>query len=87
MSSYALATLPFGAELSKYTEKLPEAAKSRYLAKIERISGVDPLMLERPSVEMTMFPLVDSSDIASYLVHLISFITVKQLKAHKCLEA
>jgi hypothetical protein len=40
MSSHASATLPLSAKLSKYAEKLPEAAKSRYLAKIELVGGV-----------------------------------------------
>ena len=87
MSSHASATLPSGAKLSKYAEKLPEAAKSRYLPKIELVGGVDPLLLERPPVEMTMFPPVDSSDIVSYLFLQTSFITAKQFKAHKSLEA
>ncbi|XP_062516412.1 uncharacterized protein LOC134191807 [Corticium candelabrum] len=65
---------------------LLEKAPSGYVpvmvkAKLELIGGVDPLQLERPLLQNTMFPSVDSSDIVSYLVLQTSFITAKQISS------
>lgn len=87
MASHASTMLRANAKLSKYVEKLPAEARSRYLAKLELIGGVDPLQLDRPSLESSTFPPIDASDIVSYLVLQTSFITAKQFKAHKSLEA
>ena len=84
LTSLASTTLPASRKLSKYSDNLLSDTKSRYLAKLELIGGVDPLQLERPLLQNTMFPSVDSSDIVSYLVLQTSFITAKQFRVCKC---
>ena len=73
--------------LSSYTESLSSEAKTRYQDKISAIHGLDPFSgcLGEP-VEAAV-PPVDASDLVSYLVLQTNFVTVKQFKAHKSLEA
>jgi len=74
-----------------YVQTLTSEAKERYLKKISLIGNIDPLSLgEKGSfvgVEAAALPPVDASDLVSYLVLQTSFITAKQFKAHKSLEA
>ena len=81
------------AKLSPYTEKLNEEAKKRYLDQLGLICGVDPFLLISNPASLRSFttpqclPPVEASDLVSYLVLQTSFLTPKQLKAHKSLEA
>ena len=63
----------------------------RYLKKIQLIGNTDPFTLGgrnlSSGVESANLPPVDASDLVSYLVLQTSFVTAKQFKAHKSLEA
>ena len=72
--------------LSSYTESLPSEAKTRYLEKISVISGLDPF--NGGLGELTDdVPPVDACDLVAYLVLQTSFVSSKQFKARKGLEA
>ena len=73
--------------LSLYAENLPPEAKARYLAKISIIDGIDPLSDGVFGEEVDVTPPVDACDLVSYLVLQTSFVTAKQFKARKGLEA
>ena len=73
--------------LSLYAENLPPEAKTRYLAKISIIDGIDPLSDGVFGEEVDITPPVDACDLVSYLVLQTSFVMAKQFKAHKGLEA
>ena len=74
--------------LSDYAERLPNDAKSRYREKLDVIGGIDPFQPGNIGTELEdRLPDVDASDLVSYLVLQTSFITAKQFKAHKGLEA
>ena len=75
--------------LSSYVEKLPQEAKRRYLEKIATICSVDPFTLHgnRRAAQQCNLPAVDAGDLVSYLVLQTSYLTLKQFKAHKSLEA
>ena len=75
--------------LSLYAENLPPEAKTRYLAKISVIDGtdLDPLSDGVFGEEVDVTPPVDACDLVSYLVLQTSFMTAKQFKARKGLEA
>ena len=73
--------------LSLYAENLPPNAKDRYLAKISVINGTDPLSDSLFGEEVDVTPPVDVYDLVSYLVLQTSFVTAKQFKARKGLEA
>ena len=60
-------------KLSLYADSLPPDAKGRYLDRIESIGGLDPFSSD--------------FDLISYLVLQTSFITSKQFKTYKSLEA
>ena len=72
--------------LSKYANSLGAEAKRRYLEKIDLLDGYDPF-LGVPFGAKSVVPPVDASDLLSYLVVETSFITAKQFKARKSLEA
>ena len=61
-------------------------AKKRYQEKISVLNGVDPFLagLGEP---VEAVPPVDASDLLSYLVLQTNYITAKQFKAYKSLEA
>ena len=59
---------------------------SRRIQKISLLDGYDPL-LGVPAKANAVVPPVDASDLVSYLVLETSFITAKQFKARKGLEA
>ena len=68
------------AKLSDYASKLPTEVKSRYIKKLELINNVDPFEIDKGTTVQCEFPLVDASDIVSYLVLQTSFITAQQYK-------
>ena len=79
-------------KLGEYVDKLPEDGKRRYREKTSLV-GFDPFALfESQAAAITgakrwTLPPVDGSDIVSYLVLQTSFVTAKQFKAHKSMEA
>ena len=77
----------FMQHLSSYAEGLPPDAKERYIDNISIINGTDPLLDRLFGEEVDVTPPVDASDLVSYLVLQTSFVTAKQFKARKGLEA
>ena len=77
------------AALSSYADGLSEQAKSRYEEKIQLVGSLDPFLLPttRSLASPAELPPVEASDIVAYLVLQTSFLTTKQFKAHKSLEA
>ena len=73
--------------LSSYAEGLPQEAKVRYLNKLSVINGKDPLVDGALGEDVDDTPPVDACDLVSYLVLQTSFVTAKQFKARKGLEA
>lgn len=75
--------------LSKYGADLSGPEKARYVVKVRRCDGVDPLDLTQDELVLNanLFPRVQFTDIKDYLVHSTSFLTRDQLKAYKSLEA
>ena len=69
-----------------YFEGLPEDAKARYRSKLQLIGGLDPFSspLGEP---VDVVPPVEACDLVAYLVLQTSFLTSKQFKARKSLEA
>lgn len=69
-----------------YFEGLPEDAKARYQSKLGLIGGLDPFSasLGEPTDAV---PPVEACDLVAYLVLQTSFLTNKQFKARKSLEA
>ena len=74
-------------KLSLYADSLPPDAKTRYKDKIESIGGLDPFSSDFVGEKSDVVPPVSGCDLVSYLVLQTSFITSKQFKAHKSLEA
>ncbi len=79
-------------EISGYARDLPEDAKRRYLDKLMLMDGMDPFLLPSSSLRTratpaASLPLVEASDIVSYLVLQTCFLTAKQFKSYKLLEA
>ena len=72
--------------LSVYAESLSEEAKTRYKEKLNIIDGFDPFTGTAGELA-DRSPPVEAADIVSYLVLQTSFITAKQFKARKSLEA
>ena len=78
--------------LSLYAESLPVDAKKRYRGKLSDISGVDPFTLQAGKRSGLLeaaesLPQVDATDLVSYLVLQTNFVTAKQFKSHRSLEA
>ena len=79
--------------MSTYAEELPPEAKKRYLCKIATIAGIDPFTLckersyNNPAIQTSSLPSLDASDLVSYLVLQTSYVSIKQYKAHKSMEA
>ncbi len=69
-----------------YLEGLPENAQDRYRSKLELIGGLDPFTspLGEP---VDLVPPVEACDLVAYLVLQTSYLTSKQFKARKSLEA
>ena len=80
-------------KLSAYAQNLPQEAKQRYSEKISIIENIDPFNLFREPVSSVLpvhqcnLPLVDASDLVSYLVLQTSYVTLKQFKSHRSLES
>lgn len=81
-------------KLSPYAERLEGEAKKRYQEKLKLIYGVDPFQLasnraarNNAGAVTGSLPPVDASDLVSYLVLETSFVTGKQFKARKSMEA
>lgn len=73
--------------LSCYAENLPQEAKRRYLDKIAVIDGIDPMCSGIFGEPSDKTPPVDACDLLSHLVVQTSFVTAKQFKARKGLDA
>ena len=73
--------------LSCYAENLPQEAKRRYLDKLAVIDGIDPMCSGVFGEPSDKTPPVDACDLLSYLVVQTSFVTAKQFKARKGLDA
>ncbi|XP_070389189.1 uncharacterized protein [Dermacentor albipictus] len=76
-------------QLSDYAKSLPDPERSRYIIKIAKCGGDDPLALsdDHFTNDVAFYPSVDRADIRDYLVHGTSFVTQDQLKSYKSLEA
>lgn len=67
------------AKLSSYAENLPQEARTRYLAKISTIGGVDPFLGANSASEAcSQLPALDTCDLVSYMVLKTCFITATQ---------
>ena len=73
--------------LSDYAESLPNDAKARYKEKVNVIGGIDPFQPGNIGELDDRLPDIEASDLVSYLVLQTSFMTAKQFKARKGLEA
>ena len=81
--------------LSTYAEQLPPEARKRYLDKTQIIAGIDPFTLacnqhgqsNNSAAQPSSLPSLDASDLVSYLVLQTSYVSAKQFKAHKSMEA
>ena len=73
--------------LSDYAESLPNDAKARYKEKLNVVGGIDHFQTRNIGELDDCLPDVDASDLVSYLVLQTSFLTAKQFKARKGLEA
>ena len=72
--------------MSVYAESLSEEAKTRYKEKLNIIDRFDPFAGTAGELA-DRSPPVEAADVVSYLVLQTSFITAKQFKARKSLEA
>jgi len=73
--------------LSTYAQNLSSDAKACYGEKLAIYGGSDPFLAGSFGNVVDDLPDVDSSDLISYLVLQTSYITAKQYKARKGLEA
>lgn len=82
------ARFPASSDPSAYVASLCDADKERYAAKI-KACGVDPFSLDALdcAVDVNLWPRINMCDIHDYLVSRTSFVTRKQLKAYRSLEA
>ena len=71
---------------SSYAKDLCEEAKEQF-KKLEIINGLDPFNAGAIDELAGCFPPLEAADIVSYLVLQTSFITARQFKARKGLEA
>ena len=72
--------------LSSFAERLKCEALTRFNEKIEAINGLDPFGADLGEATESV-PPVEASDLVVYLVLQTNFITTKQYKTHKSLEA
>lgn len=72
--------------LSDYAKKLKSHIYTRYLRKIAVI-GVDSACLQGEKLDAECLPLIEATDLLSYLVLETSYYTLKQFKAFKSLES
>ncbi len=76
--------------VSKYAQELPQEAKQRYLQKLQLVGlgGIDPFCLNTKKYkESSHLPPFNSGDLVSYLVLQTNYLSAKQFRAHKSLEA
>ena len=76
-----------GITCSAYAQKLAGVAKSRYTENILLINGLDPFLIASSGIEKQPFPPIEGTDLVSYLVLQTSFVSAKQFKVHKSMEA
>ena len=71
----------------------PERLKTRYLEKLHLLNCLEPFLLaskvgsKNDSQYICDLPPVEATDLVSFLVLETSFVTAKQFKAHKSMEA
>jgi len=68
-------------------QKLSQEAKDRYLDKVSTLGRVDPFFGVAIGEVCSTTPSVDVCDLVSHLVLKTIFMTAKQFRAHKGLEA
>ena len=73
--------------LSSYAENLRKEAKTRYSEKKEVIGGLDPFGGCPGEPQCEEIPPMEARDLVAYLVIQTNFITAKQFKTYKSLEA
>ena len=74
--------------VSKYAQELPKEAKQRYLQKLQLVGDIDPFCLNTTKYkESSHLPPFSSGDLVSYLVLQTNYLSAKQFRAHKSLEA
>lgn len=73
---------------SDYYDKLEGPEKERYREKVQ-LCGFDPYSLKKSDFEenVELFPELEYPDIVNYLVLQTSWLTSKQMKAYKSLDA
>lgn len=76
-------------QLSEYTKSLSDTEHKRYIIKVAKCDGDDPLALNNNHFTnyIGSYPSVHRADINDYLVPGTSFVTWEQLKKYKALEA
>ena len=74
-------------DLSPYAESLSKEARERYKKKLEIINGLDPFNARANGELADCLPPLEAADIVSYLVLQTTFITAREFKARKGLEA
>lgn len=76
-------------KLSDYAMSLSEPERNRYIIKVTKCGGDDPLALSDYYITNSVgsYPSVDRADINGCLVHGTNFVTQGQLKSYKSLEA
>ena len=73
---------------SNHAQRLPLDEKERYLQKLSFVGGLDPFCLNKRSFcEAPNLPPFSSSDLVSYLVLQTNYLSAKQFKSYKSLEA
>ena len=74
--------------LSQYAQSLELSAKTRYLLKIDAMME-DPYLLKKSDLDeyLNDLPSIDYTDIIDYLVCSTSYLTAKEIKARKSLQA
>ena len=74
--------------LSQYAQSLELSARARYLLKIDAMKE-DPYLLKKSDLDEFLkgLPSVDYTDIVDYLVYSTSYLTAKEIKAKKSLQA
>ena len=77
-------TFPF----SQYAQSLEISARTRYLLKVDAMKE-DPYLLKKSVLDeyLTDLPSIDYTDIVDYLVYSTSYLTAKEIKARKSLQA
>lgn len=74
---------------TSYHNELQGEERRRYEAKIAMCGGLDPFTLKATDLkkDWKLWPQLDAGDIIDYLVRKTSYLTRKEMKAYKSLEA